>query len=153
VKWKYSSTHSFTSALDVGEWSASRPGPFYPQGKSPWWWCWYYITKGVTRHILPPIWFFTKSNFGVVNIQSNTERCSIPIITPSYSCGTEFEPKPRAGYSHWSLSLLTSIPPGNYSNITLKQAVSFHILPNHSLVQHYNVWGWESIAKAMPAVA
>jgi hypothetical protein len=25
-----------TSALDGGEWSASRPGRFSPQGKSPW---------------------------------------------------------------------------------------------------------------------
>jgi hypothetical protein len=27
---KYSSTHSLTSALDGGEWSASRPGRFTP---------------------------------------------------------------------------------------------------------------------------
>jgi hypothetical protein len=27
-EWKYSSTHSLTSALDGGEWSASRPGRF-----------------------------------------------------------------------------------------------------------------------------
>jgi hypothetical protein len=27
-KWRYSSTHSLTSALDGGEWSASRPGRF-----------------------------------------------------------------------------------------------------------------------------
>jgi hypothetical protein len=32
----YSSTHSLTSALDAGEWSASRPGRFTPQGKRPW---------------------------------------------------------------------------------------------------------------------
>jgi hypothetical protein len=35
-EWRYSSTHSLTSVLDGGEWSASRPGPLYPQGKSPW---------------------------------------------------------------------------------------------------------------------
>jgi hypothetical protein len=35
-EWRYSSTHSLTSALDGGEWSASRPGRFTPQGKSPW---------------------------------------------------------------------------------------------------------------------
>jgi hypothetical protein len=35
-EWKYSSTHSLTSALDEGEWSASRPGRFTPQGKSVW---------------------------------------------------------------------------------------------------------------------
>jgi hypothetical protein len=34
--WRYSSTHSLTSALDGGEWSASRPGRFTLQGKSPW---------------------------------------------------------------------------------------------------------------------
>jgi hypothetical protein len=32
-KWRYSSTHSLTSALDGGEWSASRPGRFTRQGK------------------------------------------------------------------------------------------------------------------------
>jgi hypothetical protein len=31
-EWRYSSTHSLTSALDKGEW----PWPLYPQGKSPW---------------------------------------------------------------------------------------------------------------------
>jgi hypothetical protein len=29
-EWKYSSTHSLTSALDGSEWSASRPGSFTP---------------------------------------------------------------------------------------------------------------------------
>jgi hypothetical protein len=29
--WMYSSTHSLTSALDGGEWSASRPGRFIPR--------------------------------------------------------------------------------------------------------------------------
>jgi len=36
LEWRYSSTHSLTSALDGGEWSASHPGHFTPQGKSPW---------------------------------------------------------------------------------------------------------------------
>jgi hypothetical protein len=35
-KWRYSATHSLTSALDGGEWSASRHGRFIPQGKSLW---------------------------------------------------------------------------------------------------------------------
>jgi hypothetical protein len=30
-EWKYSSTHSLTSALDVGEWSNSRSGRFTPR--------------------------------------------------------------------------------------------------------------------------
>jgi hypothetical protein len=30
-EWMYSSTHSMTSALDGGEWTASRPGRFTPQ--------------------------------------------------------------------------------------------------------------------------
>jgi hypothetical protein len=30
-EWRYSSTLSFTSALDGGEWSASRPGRFTPR--------------------------------------------------------------------------------------------------------------------------
>jgi hypothetical protein len=34
-KWRYSSTHSLTSALDGGEWSASRPGRFTPSERAP----------------------------------------------------------------------------------------------------------------------
>jgi hypothetical protein len=34
-EWRYSSTHSLTSALDGGEWSASRPGRFIPRKKAP----------------------------------------------------------------------------------------------------------------------
>jgi hypothetical protein len=33
---RYGFTHSLTSALDGGEWSASRPSCFTPPGKSPW---------------------------------------------------------------------------------------------------------------------
>jgi hypothetical protein len=35
-EWMYNSTHSLTSALDGGEWSASLSGHFTPQGKRPW---------------------------------------------------------------------------------------------------------------------
>jgi hypothetical protein len=34
-EWRYSSTHSLTSALDGGEWSASRPGRFTPRETAP----------------------------------------------------------------------------------------------------------------------
>jgi hypothetical protein len=34
-EWRYSSTHSSTSALDWGEWSASRPGRFTPRERAP----------------------------------------------------------------------------------------------------------------------
>jgi hypothetical protein len=34
-EWSYSSTHSLTSALDGGEWSASRPGRFTPWERAP----------------------------------------------------------------------------------------------------------------------
>jgi hypothetical protein len=34
-EWRYSSSHSLTSALDVGEWSASRPGRFTPRERAP----------------------------------------------------------------------------------------------------------------------
>jgi hypothetical protein len=33
--WRYSSTHSLTSAVDRGEWSVHAPAAL-PQGKSPW---------------------------------------------------------------------------------------------------------------------
>jgi hypothetical protein len=34
-EWRYSSTHSLTSALDGGEWSASRTGRFTPRERAP----------------------------------------------------------------------------------------------------------------------
>jgi hypothetical protein len=34
-EWKYSSTHSLTSALDGGESSASSPGRFTPRERDP----------------------------------------------------------------------------------------------------------------------
>jgi hypothetical protein len=34
-EWRYSSTHSLTSALDGGEWSATRPGRFTPRERAP----------------------------------------------------------------------------------------------------------------------
>jgi hypothetical protein len=34
-KWRYSATHSLTSALDGGEWSASGPGRFTPSERTP----------------------------------------------------------------------------------------------------------------------
>jgi hypothetical protein len=34
-EWRYSSMHSLTSALDGGEWSASRPGRFPPRDRAP----------------------------------------------------------------------------------------------------------------------
>jgi hypothetical protein len=35
VEWRYSSTHSLTSALHRSEWSASRPGRFTPRERAP----------------------------------------------------------------------------------------------------------------------
>jgi hypothetical protein len=35
LEWRYSSTHSLTSALDGSEWSASRPGRFTPTERAP----------------------------------------------------------------------------------------------------------------------
>jgi hypothetical protein len=34
-EWRYRSTHSVTSALDGGEWSASRPERFTPRERAP----------------------------------------------------------------------------------------------------------------------
>jgi hypothetical protein len=34
-EWRYSSTHSLTSALEGGEWSASRPSRFTPRERAP----------------------------------------------------------------------------------------------------------------------
>jgi hypothetical protein len=34
-EWRYRATHSLTSALDGGEWSASHPGRFTPRERTP----------------------------------------------------------------------------------------------------------------------
>jgi hypothetical protein len=34
-EWRYSSTHTLTSALDGSEWSASGPGLFTPRERNP----------------------------------------------------------------------------------------------------------------------
>jgi len=34
-EWRYSYTHSLTSTLDGGEWSASRPRHFTPRERAP----------------------------------------------------------------------------------------------------------------------
>jgi hypothetical protein len=34
-EWRYSFTHPLVSALDGGEWSASRPGRFTPRERAP----------------------------------------------------------------------------------------------------------------------
>jgi hypothetical protein len=34
-QWRYSATHSLTSALDGGEWSPSRSGRFTPRERAP----------------------------------------------------------------------------------------------------------------------
>jgi hypothetical protein len=34
-EWRQSSTHSLATALDKGEWSASRPGRFIPRERAP----------------------------------------------------------------------------------------------------------------------
>jgi hypothetical protein len=34
-EWRYNSTHSLTSTLDGGEWSALRPGHFTTTGRAP----------------------------------------------------------------------------------------------------------------------
>jgi hypothetical protein len=34
-EWMYISTHSLTSVLDGGDWSASRPGRFTPRERAP----------------------------------------------------------------------------------------------------------------------
>jgi hypothetical protein len=42
-KWRYSPTHSLTSALDGSEWSASRPSRFTPRERTRgthWIGCW-----------------------------------------------------------------------------------------------------------------
>jgi hypothetical protein len=62
-EWKYSSTHSLTSALDGGEWSASRSGRFTPKERDPntrWIRSWVspsaVLDKVVKRRIPSPRW-------------------------------------------------------------------------------------------------
>jgi len=53
--WMYSSTHSLTSALDGGEWSASRPARFTPRERAP---NTYWIHVNIVLHMygaMPPL--------------------------------------------------------------------------------------------------
>jgi len=52
-EWRYSSTLSLTSALEEGEWSASRPGRFTPRERASG-----RINKfvDIRRNILPATW-------------------------------------------------------------------------------------------------
>jgi hypothetical protein len=63
----YSSTHSLTSALDGGEWSASRPGRFTPRERAP----------GILRN-LQTVFFLQLIRFKiVVNPETNFARCQL----------------------------------------------------------------------------
>jgi hypothetical protein len=59
-EWRYSSSHSLTSALDGGEWSASRPGRFTPRERAPgthWIGGWVgprAVLDAVVKHSQPP---------------------------------------------------------------------------------------------------
>jgi hypothetical protein len=62
-EWRYSSTHSLTSVLDGGEWSASHLGRFTPRERAPgthWIGDWVGLRAGldavVKRKILSPCW-------------------------------------------------------------------------------------------------
>jgi hypothetical protein len=49
-EWRYSATHSLTSALDGGEWSVARPGRFTPRERAldtHWIWGWVGLSAGL----------------------------------------------------------------------------------------------------------
>jgi hypothetical protein len=79
-EWRYSSTHSLTSALDGGEWSHSRPGRFTLKGKSTWY--------PLARRLGGP-----QSRFGRGGEEKNSQPLpgiETPIIQPvAHSCTTE----------------------------------------------------------------
>jgi hypothetical protein len=52
-EWRYSSAHSLTSAVDGGEWSASRPGRFTPRERAP---GTHWIGGWVVVSVLSSIW-------------------------------------------------------------------------------------------------
>jgi hypothetical protein len=75
-----SSTHSLTSALDVGEWSASRPGRLAPRERAPgthWIGGWVgpraVLDAVVKRRIPSPLW------------ESNPRTPIIQLVTQGYT--------------------------------------------------------------------
>jgi hypothetical protein len=89
-EWRYSSTHSLTSALDGGEWSASCPGCFTPRERAP---CTHWIggwadprailNAVVKRKIPSPHWEFNPRT---------------PIAQPIVQC-----------YTDWAITALSTI--------------------------------------------
>jgi hypothetical protein len=88
-EWRYSSTHSLTSALDGGEWSASCPGRFTPRDRSPgthWIWSWV-----GPRAVLDAV---VKRNIPSLRWESNPRT---PIVQPV-----------AAHYSNWAITASTN---------------------------------------------
>jgi hypothetical protein len=60
-EWRYISTHSLTSALEGGQWSASRPGRFTPRERAPdtpWiggWVCLRVVLDAVVKRKIPSL--------------------------------------------------------------------------------------------------
>jgi hypothetical protein len=72
-EWRYSYTHSLTSALDGGEWAASRPGRFTPRERAP---HTHWISGWV--HALHFFWYLSDTTLiGILNFRNgmNISRC------------------------------------------------------------------------------
>jgi hypothetical protein len=69
-EWRYSATHSLTSALDGGEWSASRPGRFTPREGAP-------VTRWIGGWVLLLTWSAYASN----NMYTNCRYCTCVLAT------------------------------------------------------------------------
>jgi hypothetical protein len=76
-EWKYSSTHSLTSALEGGEWLASRPGRFTPRERAP---CTHWI-GGCVRHLMPSQKFHLVSRWRIRSFR-NCDNVDVSFTLP-----------------------------------------------------------------------
>jgi hypothetical protein len=79
-QWRYNSTHSLTSALDGGEWSAQRPGHFTPREGAP-------GTRWIGRWVgpMPDLNMVSKRNIPNPHRESNPDYPSVQPLASRYT--------------------------------------------------------------------
>jgi hypothetical protein len=132
-EWRYSSTHSLTSALDKSEWSASRPGCFTPRDRA----------RG-TRWIVG--WVGPRTVLDAVVKRKIPNPCResnprTPIVQPV-----------AQRYTDWALTAYNYLKLANeYWNLGVLSSLSFHILSKTLKIKihrtrfvHFICFGWET---------
>jgi hypothetical protein len=151
-EWRYSTTHSLTSALDRGEWSASRPGRFTPRERVPgthwiggWVGCRDFLDAVVKRKIPSP---HRKLNPGTPIIQPVANvSYKLPIITDLYAR----TPRHEGVLEEWRYSsthsLTSALDGGEWSALR-----PGHFTPRERSPGTHWIGGWVSPRAVLDAV-